>query len=638
MNLKIFLTYHNNSKKIQNDIFKPIHVGAEIASQHVVHNLSDMYSDNRGLNISEKNKTYCELTAQYWAWKNYEKIDNPDYVGFMHYRRHFLFDKNLPEINILGCREFDNLDDDYKQKIGFFDSSLIENIVSKYDCIVGEKVDFTKFADFAQNKADFNSRWAYCTNKGLHEKDYDYMLNSIKKHFPEYGYIVDKFDKLTYNYWYNMFIMKKDLFFRYQNFLFTILEDCEKNMDMTYYDSQGVRTLGYLGERLLTIFVLKLQEENNVYIKEVPISFVKNTTAQEELLPAFENNYAVLAMSSSDEYVPYLSVCLESIKRVAKPENNYDIIIFERSISDKNKQVLQNQMECDNISLRFINPMEIIKNYDLKFPPFYNLECYFRLACPLILRNFEKVIFTDVDLLYFKDPMDLYRQDVKGFPLAACQDFIMGALINNSEDPMAWLNYTKEVLKLENPYMYFNTGVMLINIPYFNQNNLSFKLLDLVSKNEYRILEQDGLNSYCKTNIKYIDTAWNFPVANEYYLSILELMPFKFIEKYNKDKKQPYIMHYAGIAKPWNELNENMVENWWICARYSPFYEKIISKCLALQEEKLHNKMQVIKENKFKYYKYKILSRLTWGKTNKRHKYKYKQLKALIKGENNIAI
>ena len=41
--------------------------------------------DDQGQNISHKNGAYNIMCAKFWAWKNL----TADYVGIVHYRRHF---------------------------------------------------------------------------------------------------------------------------------------------------------------------------------------------------------------------------------------------------------------------------------------------------------------------------------------------------------------------------------------------------------------------------------------------------------------------------------------------------------------------------------------------------------------------
>lgn len=61
-------------------IYTPIQVGKAISKYDL-----GFLGDDTGDNISAKNPAYCELTAQYWAWKNLKC----KYIGLCHYRRYF---------------------------------------------------------------------------------------------------------------------------------------------------------------------------------------------------------------------------------------------------------------------------------------------------------------------------------------------------------------------------------------------------------------------------------------------------------------------------------------------------------------------------------------------------------------------
>ncbi len=67
-----------------------LQVGAALTAKRIS---PKAVTDCEGENISNRNKQFCELTGLYWVWKNARE----DYVGLVHYRRHFLLPDNWTE-------------------------------------------------------------------------------------------------------------------------------------------------------------------------------------------------------------------------------------------------------------------------------------------------------------------------------------------------------------------------------------------------------------------------------------------------------------------------------------------------------------------------------------------------------------
>lgn len=240
--IKILVACHKADPAIrQDDIYMPIHVGKAL---HPELDLG-FQGDDTGDNISEKNGSYCELTAHYWYWKNC-KID--DYVGLCHYRRYFDFGDRLPygkyQVN-LTPQDFGTLE---------YDNREIFKAMDGVDIILTTPIRYP-----------YSLYTDYCCCHIL--EDLQVMERVIKDMYPCYS---DAFDiimrhnnKLSH---YNMFVMSGDLFRDYSKWLFDILFEVQKRIRISEYPSQA-RVFGYMAERLLNIYV----KGRNLKVREVPI-------------------------------------------------------------------------------------------------------------------------------------------------------------------------------------------------------------------------------------------------------------------------------------------------------------------------------------------------------------------------------
>lgn len=241
--IKILVACHKADPAIrQDDIYMPIHVGKAL---HPELDLG-FQGDDTGDNISEKNGSYCELTAMYWAWKNLPK--DVDIVGLCHYRRYFDF-KSSMEICV------------YSDLASFrtnLDKNIICNLLRFNQLIVPKQsvLPMSVFAHYA---------YYHCS------EDFRELEHVIGELYPEY---ICSFKDVVYGSnkfsQYNMFITTADIFRNYCTWLFSILERLEKRLNIENYGFVQKRVYGYLAERLFNVYI----HYNRFLLAKTSVAFI----------------------------------------------------------------------------------------------------------------------------------------------------------------------------------------------------------------------------------------------------------------------------------------------------------------------------------------------------------------------------
>ena len=563
--IKIFVSCHKPTVLPECDLFVPIQVGAALSNYDM-----PMLHDNIGDNISEKNRQYCELTGQYWVWKH---VDT-EYYGFCHYRRYFSFSDTPVKLNIWGTHIYDVLSKTVQKELGMNPAS-IEQCVTKADFIVGTSMDFKtqKYSSLYHQ---------YDASPELHIRDLKLAVEILKEKYPDYSEAADLYLNGTVFYPSNMFIMKKNLFLEYSEWLFTILEEVESRMDMSDYSAEGKRTIGHIAERLLGVFFTKKQSDG-ISTSILPRTVMRYTDPIVFPNPAFQTRNIPVVLCCNNDYVPYASVMLQSLLSHASLQDNYDIHILHTDIPSGQQRFLSTLTGSrENVSLRFINVVELTDGLAEMVGSQDELPKYYRLFIPYLFRNYEKVLYLDSDLVVLHDISDLYNIETDDNMIAAAVDMEQAARYGS--DIRDVMEYYTRVLEMENPYRYFQTGVILFNIQQFGTlKESSESLIERCSFKGVILSAEDVLNVICNNHVKDIPLKWNVITnTNRNQIRIESLIqraaPEWLWQYYQEAKEDPFIVHYSGKNKPWSSLDTDMAYYFWPYARQTPFYETIVGR------------------------------------------------------------
>lgn len=213
--VKIIIAAHKPYEMPTDKMYLPVQVGAagkeDIGYQR----------DDEGENISKLNPYFCELTGLYWAWKNLDA----DYIGLVHYRRHF------------AMKHIGNL----------------WNRILTYDEL---RPYLGKIKIFTPNKRKYYIETLYSHYEHTHySNQLDETRKVIKDLYPNYTDSYDRVTKRSYGYMFNMMIMEKDMLDDYCSWLFDILFEVGKRIDMpNLSDFQG-RYYGRIAEIIFNVWI-----------------------------------------------------------------------------------------------------------------------------------------------------------------------------------------------------------------------------------------------------------------------------------------------------------------------------------------------------------------------------------------------
>lgn len=261
--IKIFVSYIKPSFLFKSEILTPIHLGRAVAKENSKDGvISDadlewLYKncigdDDFEENISSVNRRVGFLTGTWWAYKNYEKLGNPEYFGSFGYRK-------------------------------LFASECLEDL-KKYAAVIPCEKNFA-----GSLKEQFTLRHG--------KKIFEDCKNVIKKLYPNELQLFEKYFQGNKGYFCEIYIMKKNIFFNFCKWIFPILQELlntvqdenqknilnnfrelPNNKILKFYDN---RLIGFAMERITGYYLYKLINSQNEICKKSKILVINDKNTNE---------------------------------------------------------------------------------------------------------------------------------------------------------------------------------------------------------------------------------------------------------------------------------------------------------------------------------------------------------------------
>lgn len=227
-----------------------------------------------------------------------------------------------------------------------------------------------------------------------------------------------------------------------------------------------------------------------------------------------------ICLACDDKYAPLAGVSIASFLKNSATSDKLNFYILDNNISTKNKTKIESLKNIKDCSISFIS-VDNSKFENLYLPEkkgYLSISSYFRFVIPSLLKDLDKILYVDCDVIATTSIQEFYSTDISKHYAAVIED-------TDCFKNQRRLNFNKDEI-------YFNAGVILINLKTWREQNIETKLFETVGEN---LDDQDILNIVLKGKTVVVDNRWNWQGKAKHY----------------KIKTPPSLIHFITAYKPW---------------------------------------------------------------------------------------
>ena len=236
------------------------------------------------------------------------------------------------------------------------------------------------------------------------------------------------------------------------------------------------------------------------------------------------------------------AVTLKSLLLASDGRCDYDIYcVIDSDVDKKLQSLIRGVAKGHHSTVHFVNANH---DFDKSNRGGWPVAMWYRLMLPKLLPNVSRIIYADIDVIFFNDLIDVYEMDLGKNLIAA-------------------------VPTRTNKYI--NSGFLLMDLDKIRKEKIYDKWIKISRKEHYKNPDQDLLYHTTLGRVAFLPLRYNFQLSHGSRI-------FKIYSESELDdlKHNLVMLHYSDYMKPWGEIGKRPVfsKYWWDVAKQTGLYSE----------------------------------------------------------------